>query len=1063
MSTQRIASNGIASKVRLSAAAASVVATLIAGPALAGTSQNVAGPTQQGSNPAVTISFSGQVALRDFASGLGINTLQPGTSATFYFGPTGTPVTYYAPTSGATYVQLARPNFNLADTGLGATSIATAPVTQQHSALRVEWHEQGSVQGLTDLVNDQVGYTTGVGGTGILSNAASRGPSVGNPTWINNNKFDGTLTTINGHVLSNANYANTYDPAVYLPNGTNIAGGQNRIQYSQGEYKTENFAVAGPASPSALPGAAGFGRGNPTLKPAATPTGLGTGGGRQSFQPEAVANQSTDKIDPQTVSTSNTAGTAYAAGPWNTAGANNIDSKQFAVTAVTYSANPGTGLHEIQGEDAKWLQATGRLANGANFNVVSRANDAGQRTVPAVSVGLDPSWAVGENDDGNTSGTAAQNAQKSVGSGIRFSGKTSGTDARAAIAQSRLAVGALSIAEARAASSAAPIRVLDVDFVNAQSTGNAADYKRVTYDNIINFTYKGVLISHINTVKAPNVPLLNTFRSTFQTANGRAPTAAEEQTWWNNLSSDQTGIKGDQFGNVKSYINNITGSLGSAAAGTTTASANNPADALFAAGYTIPDLLNYKREVDGGPLTPNSLNAAQLAVQNDIRANYGNLFTADNTSGANTQTKGSGAYYTALNVGAPALNGTTADLLITTKDASGNSVGNGTDTPKGNWLFGNFNQDGRRDFASVKESVNAALSLQAIDRATASGVNSIYTVDGGVPNSTVVPSLAGTPGWASTANTKADLVILGDFNTDGRFDGKDVDLLARGASLSDNGSTDHLTTASGATFSQQLRNVNAKLNKNAALDYVKAATANLGNVEQSFLRRSAQTAQQFANDPTGVNAFNKFDINRDGLVNRQDGAIVNAFVGKDYRNLNDQLNAVVATNLNPAGTVFVGDTTADQTTNRRQISLVDVELNDNGLITHVAPTGGTSDFKLIRQALGTSLLDGDTDFDGGVSINDFNVLAGNFGQASGQKWSAGDFDFDGGVSINDFNLLAGGFGQTAGSGADWGGLLAFAAAHNDLEAFAAVTGVPEPTSLGLVAAGLALGLRRRRR
>ena len=106
---------------------------------------------------------------------------------------------------------------------------------------------------------------------------------------------------------------------------------------------------------------------------------------------------------------------------------------------------------------------------------------------------------------------------------------------------------------------------------------------------------------------------------------------------------------------------------------------------------------------------------------------------------------------------------------------------------------------------------------------------------------------------------------------------------------------------------------------------------------------------------------------------------------------------------------------------------------------------------------------GDADLDGGVSINDFNALAGNFGQ-SGKVWVDGDFDYDGGVSINDFNLLAGNFGQTLPASAEsWAGLLAFAAAHNDLAAFAAVTGVPEPTSLGVVAAGVAMGLRRRRR
>ena len=105
---------------------------------------------------------------------------------------------------------------------------------------------------------------------------------------------------------------------------------------------------------------------------------------------------------------------------------------------------------------------------------------------------------------------------------------------------------------------------------------------------------------------------------------------------------------------------------------------------------------------------------------------------------------------------------------------------------------------------------------------------------------------------------------------------------------------------------------------------------------------------------------------------------------------------------------------------------------------------------------------GDSDLDGGVSINDFNALAGNFGQSGNKVWTDGDFDYDGGVSINDFNLLAGNFGQTLPASSEaWAGLIAFARAHDDMAAFEAITGVPEPTTLGLVAAGMALGRRRR--
>ena len=55
-------------------------------------------------------------------------------------------------------------------------------------------------------------------------------------------------------------------------------------------------------------------------------------------------------------------------------------------------------------------------------------------------------------------------------------------------------------------------------------------------------------------------------------------------------------------------------------------------------------------------------------------------------------------------------------------------------------------------------------------------------------------------------------------------------------------------------------------------------------------------------------------------------------------------------------------------------------------------------------------LNGDTDFDRGVSINDFNRLSGAFGSTNA-SWLSGDADYDAGVSINDFNALAGNFGK----------------------------------------------------
>jgi hypothetical protein len=61
-------------------------------------------------------------------------------------------------------------------------------------------------------------------------------------------------------------------------------------------------------------------------------------------------------------------------------------------------------------------------------------------------------------------------------------------------------------------------------------------------------------------------------------------------------------------------------------------------------------------------------------------------------------------------------------------------------------------------------------------------------------------------------------------------------------------------------------------------------------------------------------------------------------------------------------------------------------------------------------------LNGDATRDGRVNLNDFNVLAANFGQ-SNRTFVQGDFNYDGTVNLNDFNLLASRFGTSVGPAA----------------------------------------------
>jgi hypothetical protein len=87
-----------------------------------------------------------------------------------------------------------------------------------------------------------------------------------------------------------------------------------------------------------------------------------------------------------------------------------------------------------------------------------------------------------------------------------------------------------------------------------------------------------------------------------------------------------------------------------------------------------------------------------------------------------------------------------------------------------------------------------------------------------------------------------------------------------------------------------------------------------------------------------------------------------------------------------------------------------------------------------------NMLNGDTNFDGEVTFDDFLVLSANFGQ-SDKKWSEGDFAANGQVEFTDFLALSNNFGAST----------------------ATLTSVPEPSSALLAILGLAFVLGRKRR
>lgn len=942
----------------LAAAVAPVVA-------LADVSANTSGSaTQNGSGDnAVTISLSGSTAMRSFTTSPGITFLNPGSSITINDGLNGGAVVYTAPNVPNISFQLASGNFLSADQPVGGPFPSTN-TTQVHSALRLEWHEQGSVEGILEMANDQIGYLN----SAPLIDPATRNANAGNPIWVNRNKYT-AAGNVNGLPIANSNY-NTYSAATYDTSGRNLQGGMNRVQMAISDVKAvQGFAVGGNVANGNLtltPGALGYGKGNSALGLAVAnslPTnGAAVAGAFYQLHDASVLNMSTDKVNPQT-------GTTYSTGAWNTAGTDNVQSTTVAVTASVFAANPGTGLDKINRTDAQWLQTSSRLANGASFNFTQRDVGSGTRNVAALNTGIDPTFAVGVNDDGNGNNLTAGNTfqeQLNVGPAMRFSNKTAGGgQLRPTVQNNRMAIGPLSISDAISSVSNGggnkPLRALSY----SDSVDGSSPYVTVGASSITDGSYAIWQQEQYVTVK-----------------NANAAFAGDTAAQWAARTDSQTGIKGDNAGgNVAAFRNNI---LVSTSLFPSTNSVANAGDQLLASGFVLPQMMAVAKPMDGvGLAVSNGTNYNAGLRTALLNSSYAANFNADAPT---TITKGAGSTYG--NAG-----NNTASFLGQINVTSQN------------YLFGNFNQNGTRDFAALQTAQQAQADLAA----SGAGTN----IFNGSNNGTVVAFHGTAAGLNAMVNqqggtgaTKGDLVVLGDFNGDGSFDGKDLYAFATGAALSDSASTTTLTPTAGETLGDAIRR--GVLRKNAAMDWLQtSATAQ----QKADAAVTTSANPRFTAAVAQANAFNRFDVNHDGVADLIDAAVVDKFVGKNPANLVDQVTAVITANATTPADI------TNLTKTQMPINLYTVKQIDGpGAVSHVL-VNGDSDFHQVyaylnRNAGGAGtganavLLDGDTNFTGKVDFADVGRLLSHYNQpGTSATWSQGDSTFDGKVNFADVGKM----------------------------------------------------------
>ncbi len=687
------------------------------------------------------------------------------------------------------------------------------------------------------------------------------------------------------------------------------AQSQNRVQLAVSDVApAQAFAVSGgTANPLAAPGTPGYGLGNPALTfVGGAETHLPNGSYQfinqtQLNMPAGAVNPSYDPNAPRT------GPQTYGVGPWNTAGVGNLTPTVVAQTATLYAANPGTGLTHLNRTDVQWLLATGRLQNGAGFQVTTRDQGSGTRSVAAVNAGLDPTFSVGLNDRGNGVAADGATAQINIGSitvtgpgaipgvtytipGITYSNKTSGgSELRPTVQNARMAVGTLGLPDFNSGSGGSlggnnasrPLRSLayrdDANDVQDNSDGSNFNNWSETNGNPVNLNAghtqgdlpSGVFIQpNAQTITngsyvayqneqyvAAKLPVAGLYvnATVFKGDNGSV------------LNSDGSGTGHNAY----NYLNNITTAVANEPFPTSVSLAN-PADTLLATGYIVPQLMLVQKQMDG--LNQSSVNPT---YNSDYR---NNVFLASqvvhntfDTPDASTVTSGVGSTYGNIK-GANAIN------ITATPDGAG-----------GNYLFGNFNQNGVRDLSALYTARAAKAALFA----SGHGVNMFA----GDPNSSKIPglpaSLASMAGQDGTSGaTKGDLIVLGDIEGAGQFTGRSLYYMATQTAMSDASGPGYangqLTTASGPTFGDQVRN--GILRKNTALDYLQANATPQQRVDARAIVYDSTGTQVLAdNDPTGINAFNKFDINRDGAINRQDAQIVDAQLSRNFANMSDQL------------------------------------------------------------------------------------------------------------------------------------------------------------------------------
>ncbi|HEY1922662.1 MAG TPA: dockerin type I domain-containing protein, partial [Tepidisphaeraceae bacterium] len=427
----------------------------------------------------------------------------------------------------------------------------------------------------------------------------------------------------------------------------------------------------------------------------------------------------------------------------------------------------------------------------------------------------------------------------------------------------------------------------------------------------------------------------------------------------------------DTSGDVVTMVNQSENSV---------ANGNSPTpadtgDGLLSQGYLIPQLMQVQKNLNGEGLD-NSV-AGQIAtgsIVSQANPNFNASLFATYSSGPYAAKLPDLTTLTAVTTGTGSTYGSKGSAF-----ARNFFNGGAITITNNNYVFGNFNQNGVRDYNAIKSALSADRALITADQAVGASVagseftsagdnNGVAGGTNGILNTAAV-SYTDALGVAHSTLTKGDLVVMGDYNGDGHFDGADLVAMAEGAALSDSTGSDRLLTDNYQT---------GVLDKNAAMDYMNTNVGTTG--ADLYIRQSGRqileaasvpagaTAvtnpitsapvfdpvsglAEFSYDPNGTNTFNKSDVNQDGVVDMNDAVVVDDANGKDFSNLGDQVGATMPAPV-IGGTIPLNLVMAKQSDGSTVIGSSDVAVVN----TQLTGTGTTNWYGYNLQKTGPSTI-----------------------------------------------------------------------------------------------------------